>query len=77
MAKTYSPLRQAIDEAKQAARDGVKTVRELLGRTNNPDLQIYERLGKDDFSEIVRDYGPEEAMRYIRAMELARLKEGE
>jgi hypothetical protein len=69
-----SLLREAIDAAKEAATGATGTARELLGRSADPDVILYEGLSQADFERMAAEEGPVEVQRYIRVMESKRLR---
>lgn len=61
---------------REAARAGVRTIREVLGRPADPDVELYERLTPQHFEAMVREYGIDDVTRYVQHMEHARLTAG-
>jgi len=46
-----------------------------LGKTSqDEDLELYSTLKEEDFSKLVKQYGNDEVMKYIKTMEARRLK---
>lgn len=69
-------FKNAILVAKEAAKQGAAQMREMLGKTNDPDLMIYNKLKDEDFQQILQDKGPDELQRYIATMEAKRTNKG-
>ncbi len=69
-------IQQMIAEAKEAAKVAVAQTKTMLGRTNDPDLEIYNRLGPADFEGMKAEHGVEAVTEYINTMEVKRLKGG-
>jgi len=44
-----------------------------MGVETDPEVLLYDGLGKDDFSGLVRRYGFEDVRRYIQTMETKRV----
>lgn len=64
----------AINAARNAAKIAVDRSIKMTGGTTDPDLQMFDRLGPEDFDVLAKKYGAEATMNYIKAMEARRLK---
>lgn len=73
---TNSPMFSAMNQAKDAVGKAFEGVHKVVNKTADPMVQRYESLSPDVFTELVRDYGEDEVVNYIRAMEIRRVKGG-
>jgi len=62
-----------FDAVRKTAISGAKTATErmkaMVGVPNDPEVNLYRQLEPEDFKEIMRQFGPEATLEYIRKME--------
>lgn len=63
----------AFDKMSNAARTVFDRVAKSANREVDPDLMIYEELKPEDFDEIMKTYGVENTVDYVKSMEYKRL----
>ena len=63
-------------DAKEAANQGLKSMREALGYHTDPDLLIYEQAQPEDFNVLSQEVGFDKVSDYIKTMEVKRLRGG-
>jgi hypothetical protein len=59
-----------IPAVRKAAQRGAATLRKMLGRSADPDVNLYRRLTPEDFERMAATYGRRAVADYIREMEL-------
>jgi len=57
-----------------AASQGFDQLTSLNKKNVDEDLELYGTLTEKDFSNLVRQYGNDDVMKYIKTMEARRLK---
>lgn len=62
-----------VEKATRTAFDRVGTV---TGTENDPDLSLYQTLAPNDFTELMKEYGEENILSYIKTMESRRAMGG-
>jgi hypothetical protein len=51
-------------------------VGKVTHQETDPDLRLYNELKPQDFTELMKDYGEDNVIEYIKAMEFKRLHRG-
>ncbi len=62
-------LQDGFDRVRQAAKAGIANVAGLAGKSDDPDVILYDSLEPEDFDGIVKEQGFEATMKYIQEME--------
>lgn len=63
-----------FDRLQNATKKSFSLAGKFLGQQQDPELAIYERLKPENFKDILAKYGPDETMKYIKAMEAKKMK---
>lgn len=71
-----SPLKDALDGSRRAMSKVMEDVHRTTGKSNDPDVRAYSRLGTEDFERLTEQFGEESISRYVREMELRRQAHG-
>jgi hypothetical protein len=58
-----------FDKLNTATRSAFDRVGNVTGGENDPDLSIYSTLAPQDFTNLMKEYGEEDVLNYIRTME--------
>ena len=69
-----SPYGSAVDQLKGAYRSAFNRVRATAGKTTDRDIMFYDTLTPEDFSLMSENYGQDEILKYIRAIETRRMR---
>lgn len=63
----------AFDKMNHAAKTVFDRVAKSANRETDPDLMVYDSLKSEDFDGILKEYGVENTLSYVRSMEFKRL----
>jgi hypothetical protein len=66
----------AINAARKAARIALTRSAKTTGQSQDDDLNIYQKLTPEAFNVLVATYGADSVAKYIRHMEVKRIKTG-
>jgi len=61
-----------FDEMVDAYRHAFSDMRGAVGKTTDPELAAYEKLDKEGFDKLRKQYGFDDLIQYIRRMEARR-----
>lgn len=64
------------NKLRQAAHTALNNVAQVSQRENDPSLRIYQSLQPEDFNAIVKQYGMNNTVQYIQAMETKKMMGG-
>jgi hypothetical protein len=62
-----------FDKMTNATRSAFDRAGSVTGGENDPDLSLYQSLAPQDFTALMKEYGEEDILRYIRTMESKKL----
>lgn len=58
-----------FNKMEKATRSAFDRVGKVVGAEPDPDLSFYKSLVPQDFTNLMKEYGEEDVIRYIREME--------
>ena len=71
---TGKKVTDVFSSAQDAAAKAFDRARMSVGGTVDSDLQIYEQLKPDNFTDMIRKYGLNGVLRYIKEMEFRKMR---
>ncbi len=70
-------MKNALSIMKGATQKAFAKVASVNKQQTDPDLQLYSRLKPENFVSLMKDYGEENVISYIKAMEAKRIMGGQ